>query len=308
MQKIFFLVILVWFSLLAKSQDSTDYTLNNIKQYATGIDQSLQAISSQTTADKQTAVAQQAEKIKVNLDSIEAEMEYLPDEYYYRLSSLVSSYRTDIDEFEKLVWNKDFQNKDKYITRAFVLLQQRQTSLGKVLHTAYETALQQQTGRGNKPFREEEDDAMQDIEQQSAASTTISENSSEVVLVESVDPNEITTPGNTILLNTIYQAQQQIESWINGIRLQMKENNSSKIGIYANNISNASLKIRDLALLLKTNQKESLFILATGLTNLSDTLRKLTLQGMAAQDEMQDCIDKIAIKYSSLSTGISLVQ
>src|SRR4051794_39062647 len=100
MQKLLILFILVIFSSLVKSQDSTDYTLNNIKQYALHIEQSLFIISNNSEADKQQAVVQQAENIKAYTDSIEEEMQYLPDEYYYRLSSLVSSYHTDAEEFE----------------------------------------------------------------------------------------------------------------------------------------------------------------------------------------------------------------
>src|SRR3954447_11018829 len=119
MQKIGMLFILVMFSSLAKSQGSTDYTLNNIKNYATHIEDSYLAINSSTATDKQQEVMQQAENIKGYIDSIEGEMEYLPDEYYYHLSSLVSSYKTDVDELTKLVANKDFTGKDKYLSKAF---------------------------------------------------------------------------------------------------------------------------------------------------------------------------------------------
>src|SRR6476620_3997854 len=98
MQKILILVISVMISSWAQSQDSTDYTLNNIKKYATHIEESYLIISNNIEADKQQPAVQQAENIKVYIDSIQGEMEYLPDEYYYRLSSLVSSYHTDVDE------------------------------------------------------------------------------------------------------------------------------------------------------------------------------------------------------------------
>jgi len=126
-------------------------------------------------------------------------------------------------------------------------------------------------------------------------------------LVESVTPDEITTTNNTLLLDTIHQAQHQIEHWINSIRLAMEKNNFSNIGVYANSISKAALKIRDLVLLLKADQKEGLYILATGLKNFSETLHQLTLKGVAAHDEMNKCIDDIEIKFSTLSTGVSLV-
>src|SRR4051812_24693366 len=124
MQKLSIVFILVIFSSIAKSQDSTDYTLNNIKQYASHIAQSSLIIGNNLETDKQQGVVQQAENIKAYIDSIEEEMQYLPDEYYYRLSLLVSSYHTDVEEFEKIVLNKDFQDKDKYLARAFTSLQQ----------------------------------------------------------------------------------------------------------------------------------------------------------------------------------------
>jgi hypothetical protein len=126
--------------------------------------------------------------------------------------------------------------------------------------------------------------------------------------VEAVDPNEITTSNNALLLDTIHQAQHQIEQWIDNIHLAMNNNYFSRIGVYANSISKVSLRISDLTLLLKTNQKQSLFILATGLKNLSETLCTLTRKGISAREEMQECIDKIGIKFSTLSTGISFVQ
>ncbi len=252
---------------------------------------------------------QQSENIKAYTDSIEEEMQYLPDEYYYRLSSLVSSYHTDAEEFEKLVLNKDFQGKDKYLARAFTSLQQRQGEFRKTLNSAYATATRQQSlpeSKSDSAIVEEGTNPV--VEPQSAAKDTAAVNGSNVVLVEAVEPNEITTSNNALLLDTIHQAQQQIEQWINSIHLAMKTNKYSKIGVDANNIANASFKIRDLTLLLKTNQKESLYILSTGLKNLSETLHELTLKGIAAHEEMRECIDKIAIKYNTLSTGISLVQ
>jgi hypothetical protein len=309
MQKTFILVILVMFSSLAKSQDSTDYTLNNIKTYATHIEESFLVISNNIEGGKQQPVVQQAENIKAYIDSIEEEMEYLPDEYYYRLSSLVSSYHTEVDEFEKLVVNKDFQGKDKFLARAITSLQQRQTEFRKALNSAYDIASGHQPVQENKPVNEMVgEDTSPVVDPQSTTKNNTAVNGSNVVLVEAVDPHEITTSNNSLLLDTIHQVQQQIEQWINNIHLAIKTNNFSKIGVDANSISNASLKIRDLTLLLKTDQKESLYILATGLKNLSETLHELALKGIAARNEVQECTDKIAIKYSTLSTGIGLVQ
>lgn len=308
MQKIWILFILVMCSSLAKSQDSTDYTLNNIKKYATHIEESFSIISSNTAVDKQQAVVQQAEKIKVYIDSTKEEMQYLPDEYYYRLSSLVSSYHTDVDEFEKLLLNKDFPGKDTFLVKAFTGLQQRQSEFRKALYSAFETAVPQQSLQ-NKPGDEVvEHDAMNVVEQHRAPQDTTAVNSSNIVLVEAVDPNEITTSNNALLLDTIHQAQHQIEQWIDNIHLAMNNNYFSRIGVYANSISKVSLRISDLTLLLKTNQKQSLFILATGLKNLSETLCTLTRRGISAREEMQECIDNIGIKFSTLSTGISFVQ
>jgi hypothetical protein len=309
MQKTFILVILIIFSSLAKSQDSTDYTLNNIKQYALYIEQSFLKISNNIEADKQQAVVQQSENIRANIDSIEEEMQYLPDEYYYRLSSLVSSYHTDVDEFEKIVLNKDFPDKDKYLAKSITSLRQRQSEFSKALDAAYATATGKPPLPGSKPGSDViEEDTNLVVEPHSATKDTTAVNGSNVVLVEAVEPNEITTSNNAPLLDTIHQAQQQIEQWINSIHIAMKTNNYSRVGVDANRISNASLKIRDITLLLKTDQKESLYILATGLKNLSETLHELTLKGNAAHAEVQECIDKIAIKYNTLSTGISLVQ
>lgn len=309
MQKIWILLILGMCWSLAKSQDSTDYTLNNIKQYATHIDGSFTVISNSIEASKQQAVVQHAENIKALIDSIEEEMQYLPDEYYYRLSPLVSSYHTDVDEFEKLLLNKDFQGKDKFLTTALNGLQQRQSEFSKVLNTAYATATHQQPPQEINPGNKiTEENTIPVTEQRSTSQEPTVLQDSNVVLVEAVNPNEITTSNNSLLLDTIHQAQQQIKQWITGIHLAMENNSFSKMGAYANNISNAALKIRDLTLFLKTDQKQSLYILATGLKNLSETLHKLAFKDVAAQDEIQGCVNDIETKFSTLSTGISLVQ
>jgi len=305
MQKIWLLLVLVILSSWALSQDSTVYTLNNIKKYATHIEESYSIISNNIQADKQQPAVQQAENIKVYIDSIEGEMEYLPDEYYYRLSSLVSSYHTDVDEFEKLLLNKDFEGKDKYLAQAFTSLQQRQTEFRKALGSANDTALPQQSVMEKKPGNAM---AEQDVDQHSANRDTLAVYRSNNVLVEAVDPNEIKTSNNAPLLDTIHQAQQQIEQLMDSVQLAMKKSHFSKVAVFANGISNASLKIRDLTLLLKTDQKQSLFILATGLNNLSQTLHGLALKGISAHDEMHEYFDKIKIKFSTLSTGINMVQ
>ena len=309
MQKILMAFILVMMASWARSQDSTEYTLNNIKKYATRIEESYLLISSNIDVGKQQPAVQLAENIKVYIDSIGEEMEYLPDEYYYRLSSLVSSYHTDVDEFEKLLLNKDFQGKDQYLTKAFTSLQQRQSEFRRALGSDKDTVLPQPSVVENKPGNEMlEQDSVQVVEQPGATNKTTAVNSSNNVLVEAVDPNEIKTSNNAPLLDTIRQAQQQIEQCMDSIHLAMKKNHFSKVGVFATSISNASLTIRDLTLLLKTDQKQSLYILATGLNNLSETLHGLALKGISANDEMQAYIDKIKIRFSTLSTGISLVQ
>lgn len=308
MQKIGIVFILVLFSLLAfGQQDSTDYTLNNIKKYAAHIDQSFSIISSNTAEDKQQASVQQAENIKVFIDSIEDEMQYLPDVYYYRLSPFVSSYHTDVDEFEKLLLNSDFEGKDAFLARAFSNLRQRQSEFRKALYSAYSAALPQQSLPEDKRSNINAQEDTVPVEQHDIAGDTTSAARNNAVLVEAVDPNEITTSNNSLLLDTIQQAQQEIDQKINSIHSKIKQHLFNEVGAEASSISKASLKISDLTLLLKTDQKQSLFILATGLKNLSETLQKLSLKGMAAQEDMQDCIDEIGVKFSTLSTGINLV-
>ncbi|TKK71656.1 hypothetical protein FC093_01125 [Ilyomonas limi] len=303
------LILALCFSLAKSQDDSTGYTLGNIQKYAGRIEQFLSTISSSIAGGQQQATMQQAENIKVYIDSIEAEMEYLPDEYYYRLSPLVSACRTDIEEFEKLVLNNAFSGKDKFITRAFNTLQQAQSSFRKALRSAYQTALQQPSGMDNKESNEAvEADSMPVVEQHSSASNSTAANSSHAVLVEAVDPTAITTSNNAPLLDTIYQSLQQIEQRINSIHLAMNKDKFGEMEAHAGSIANASLKISDLILLLKTDGKQNLFILATGLKNLSETLYGLTRKGTAAKDEMQQCINRLETKFSTLSTGIRLVQ
>jgi len=310
MQRIWMLAVLIIFSSLAKSQDSTDYTLNNIKKYGSHIAASFSTISSNIERDKQQLLAPQAENIKVYIDSIEEEMEYLPDEYYYHLSPFVSAYRTDIDEFEKLVLNQDFTDKEKFLAKSFTSLQQRQSEFRKALDLAYTAAVHQQPMPEDMPRNETANEHTAPVaEQHNTDKDTTTVNGNNVILVEeAVSPSEITTSSNALLLDTIHGAQQQVEYSISNIHLSMKKNNFGEVGADANSIAKAALKISDLALLLKTDQKQSLYILATGLKNLSETLHGLALKGISADDEMQECIDKIKIKFSTLSTGISLVQ
>ena len=310
MQKVSIVFILVLFSSLVKSQDdSTDFTLNNIKKYVTHIEASLSGINSNITADKQQAVAQQAEDIKGYIDSVAEEMEYLPDEYYYPLSPIISSYRADVVEFKKLVLNNNFPGKDKLLTKASASLQQRQHEFRTTLYSDYQITSQPQSSVIDKQHVEiTEKDAIPAAEQYSRAKVTSAVNNTNVVLVEAVEPTAITTTSNALLLDTIYQAQQQIKQCIERIDLAMRKKQFSKLTVQAGSMANAALKISDLTLLLKTDQKQNLFILANGLKNLSETLRSMALKGMDEHDEMQECMNKIAVKFSTLSTGISLVQ
>ncbi len=304
MQKVLIFFMLVLTSLLAKSQDSTDFTLTNINRYAMNIEESLFVIGGNLKADKYEALSYGSEYIKAYIDSIDTEMEYLPDEYYYRLSPIVNSYHRDINEFQKLA-NAEFPDKSEELSSSFNNLQQRQTEFRKLLRSAYVAALQQTFSIENKT---EEKKPEKVIEAQSAIKNTTKTNNAHVVFTEVANPTETTANNNDPLLRIIHQSQQQIRDWIDDIHLAMKKNNFSKAGVYAKSIANASLKISDLTLLLQTTGKENLFILANGLKTLSETLHRLSLKAMPARNNIHELIDKIEIKFSTLSTGLSLVQ
>lgn len=110
-QKLMLLLLVGLYACAAKSQDSTDYTLNNIRKYASRMEESFPALGHRA-GDERKVEMQATERLKAFSDSIEEEMEYLPDDYYFKLSPLVSAYRTDIDEYEKLVANDDFDGKE----------------------------------------------------------------------------------------------------------------------------------------------------------------------------------------------------
>jgi transglutaminase/protease-like cytokinesis protein 3 len=300
MGKIFLLSVSLLFSSWVVSQESIKATLININKYATVIDKALLKINGSIKADRHTEMEQQAEVIKTALNSVAKELPYLPGEYADMLSGPVTSFQTDIDKFEKLTLKKQFLDKDKLLDKGYKDLQQWQEEFRQALKSAYSKAVEQpeqQPHMDKKPVNE-----IVKVDTMTAAPKEV------IAMVNNEIAAGNTTSANLILLNSIHQTQKQIEGWIDSSHTAMKKGSFAKVGVYAKNILNASLKISDLVLLLKSDRKEALLVLATGLKNLSHRLHELSHKGNTAHHEMHETLEKIEIKFNSLSTGISLVQ
>jgi hypothetical protein len=298
MKKILLFSVLLLFSSRVISQDAIKATLININKQATVIDAALLKINSSIKTDRHAEMEQLAESIKAALNSMKKELQYLPDEYNNGLSTAVSSFQTDTDNFKKLTAKREFLDKDKLLQQAFFGLQQKQNELRGALKSAYSKALQQQEqpGMEKKPEKENvQADTMQPVR------STGANKDKEIAVASS-------TSDNSIILNSLHHTQQQIEGWIDSSSIAMKKSNFIKIGVYAKNMLHASLKINDLLLLLKSDRKEDLLALATGLKNLAHRFHELAHKGSAAHHELHETLEKIGIKLNSLSMGISLVQ
>ena len=307
--KLILLLAVIMYSCLAQSQDSTGYTLNNIRKYASRMNESVSTLSNPTGDERKTRL-QAAEKLKAVSDSIEAEMEYLPDDYYFPLSPLVSAYRADIDEYEKLVINDDFEGKDKLLSAAFSSLQQRQASFRQAVSSAYQNAVSQNTSSGKPATKAEENDTPvltdQPANDNDNSIIQNSDNTAAEPRTENTGDNRASK--NITLLDTIHVSLQQIEQAIPVTDRAVAKNDVSAIRLGTTRIANASLKISGLSLLLDAKGKENLYMLAASLQHAAENLRKLAKKGTSARSEMADSISQIKIKFSSLSTGISFVK
>ena len=318
MQKIPLIFMLLLYSLVGQSQD-TKATLTIINNYAENIEKLLVDIGSSLKTGRYSVMEHQAGIIKGNLELIETQFDSLPDEYYNNISSIVNSYKTDVNEFQVLALKNAFPDKYRLLNTAYSGLQNRNSEFRKVLETAYDNALQEQdTVAELQPDNEnDKEEPVNEIVQEDTVQTVESPaaNDETAIILDETSGNgqetktyNITSADNLVLLGTIYKTQDQIQKWIDSVHLAMNKNNFTNVGIYAKNISNASLKISDLALLLKSDQKESLFILAIGVRNLAETLHELSHKGMSSHHDMHETIDQLEIKFSSFSTGISLIQ
>lgn len=305
MQKILLLSVLLMFFSHVKSQDTIKATLITINNYATNIEETLFKINN-SIKGKAVGIQQSTNDIQGTLNSIEKELQYLPDDYFNILSPVVDSFKADIDAFNKLAQNRESEVNNKLMNQAFGGLQQRQKELRNALKSAYSKALQQNENRMPESSANE-------VKEEDAASVQPAPNKDTTMVTEHAAPVNEDTAGtnknssNFIVLDSIHRAQKQIEDLIENIHAAMKKNNFTKVGTYAKDISNASLKISDLTFLLKSDQKENLLILSTGLKSLAETLHELAHKGTAAHHEIHETIDKMEIKYSTLTTGISLI-
>lgn len=308
MQKILFCSVLLIFYLHVKSQDSIEAVLIGINKHAINIDESLFKINGSIKADRHSEMEQQTKDVKAALYSIVKEMKNLPGEYYNILVNPVTSFQTGIDEFEKLTLKGRLFDKDKLLNQGFMGLQQNQNELRTALKSAYGKALQQkeQTGIKNQADTKQADTGIvqnnvsSSVEQPALKKDTVAEHNNTAATS--------TTSGNLTVLDSIRQAQHQIKTWIDSIHIAMKKNHYTKVGVYAKSILNASLKISDLILFLNSDRKESLLTIVAGLKNLSEALHELSHKGVAAHHDMHETINEIEIKFSTFSTGISLVQ
>lgn len=305
-QKLILLLAVIMYSCLAKSQDSTNYTLSNIKKYASRMNESVSTLGNRTGDERNTQL-QAAEKLKVFSDSIEGEMEYLPDDYYFRLSPLVSAYRADIDEYGKLAINDDFEGKEKLLSAALSGLQQRQASFRQAVLSAYQNSVNELSGNPATNTDENDTPLLSPFSVGNDSSIAVNNDDlSAEMRTENTGNNE--GSNNDILLDTIHTALQQIESAIQLAERAIPKNDVSTIRLGATRIANASLKISGLSLLLNFKGKENLYMLAASLQHAAENLRKLAKKSTSARSEMTDSISEIKIKFSSLSTGISFVK
>ncbi len=305
-QKLGLLLLVALYVCPAISQDSTDYTLNNIKKYATRMDESFSTLRNRA-GDERNTWLKAAERLKTFCDSIEEEMEYLPDDYYFRLSPLVSGYRADIDEYGKLVVNDDFEGKDKLLAAAFSSLQQQQASFRQAVVSAYEHAVSQNASWGNLPTGAEEQNTQVAAQPQAPNDNSVAPGNDHAA-EHFAGANENGASKNAILLDTLHAALQQIERAIHLTEQAAEQNDVSTIRLHTTRIADASLKISGLSLLLDAKGKENLYLLAASLRHAAENLRTLAKKGTPPRSEMRDSISEMKIKFSSLSTGISFVK
>jgi len=99
-----------------------------------------------------------------------------------------------------------------------------------------------------------------------------------------------------------------MEASINSIHQALKKNQWATIGALAKSISRSATKIEDLALLTKDEQKENIRTLAAGIRSYATQLYNLSRKGKAAHHQIHETLETIETKFSSFSTGISILK
>ncbi len=360
MHKTWLLCMLVAIALPARSQD-TKSALIQLNNYAITIDKLLHNVYVGIKTYRYADVVHEAVNVRANLELMETKLDYLPDAYYYPVSSMINDYKMDVRQIEKIGSARDFNGKNKMVGNLYNGLLQRQKKLRQQFDLDYADLMQKRQNEQqataaisvDNPFFKKEPDPVEsttdnneadsdaasqlpeapsievqapELAQQQAQDTTLAadgpgttvpektEEGNTIVVVDAGASEDqdaktyrVTSSGNPVLVERIKDLEDQIGKWIDSIHIAMQVKEFTKVGAYAKNISNTSLKISDLTLLLKSDQKESLYILATGLRNLAISLEQLSFKGNRTRDEMHDNIDQVEIKYSSLSTGIELI-
>lgn len=319
-QNILTLFLLLAFSLV-KSQESAKAVLLNINKQATVVDNALAEMNKSLKNDKHKDLAQQVKIIESTIDAINKNGNALDLETAEKLFAITSKFSDPLKEINKLVNKSGLFDKDKELDAAYLKLKNQQAAFREFLRTTYsnlvslpaetetkkpETQVQTQTNKNDKVQLADTSAAKH------GKDTVASQPSNEAnkTLQQSSTSSSTTDAGtsNPEVLYSIKQEGKKIEIYIDSIHHALKKNQNLKIETMAKNIALSAIKIEDLCLLLKDEQKENVRTLAAGLKTYADRLHNLSHKGKAAHEQVHETVEAIETKFSSLSTGISILK
>lgn len=264
--------------------------------------------------DKHKELKQQTQKISTALNTIEKEGNDLPMDMSDTLFDLTHRFKAPLKQLNQLAEKSGLFDKDKALDAALLQVKNQQAALREFLRTTYSALISDTTAITRTEIHDTKETTQQprhDTVQHNlpnVSADTVKKAPVQEPLV--VIPAPLTEGGasNPEVLNSIQQERRQMETSINSIHQALKKNQWATIGAQAKNISRSALKIEDLVLLTKDEQRQNIRTIAGGIESYASQLYNLSRKGKAAHDQIHEVLETIEVKFSSLSTGISILK
>ncbi len=309
----FFVLLFLMMPLLVKSQQDTKAVFLSINKQASSIDEALLKINTSLKKDRHKDAEQQTHDIEIMLASIEKQSNALALETAKEISSITGGFKTDMDDFEKLLHKSKLFDNDKALISSLTSLKSRLGQLREFLRSAYSSFLIAGTGKENVPSSSPDSSQTITVQSQTPSlekqTTTVQAPQHDSSLSATEEP--IANPpgrSNPVILAQMREAAEQVAAWIDTLQIAVKKSQYVKIAMLAKNVAAMAAKIADLSLLVEDDQKNNIKTLAAGLKKYAEDLHELSHKGLAVHEQMHETIDLMQTRSGVLSTGISILK
>lgn len=315
MRQLTVLLLLLFVCSITNGQESTKAVLLSINQQATLIDKMLVQMNSSLQNDRHKELRQQTKSISTAIAAIEKKSGELSLEISEKLFAITHNFKKALKEMQQLAENSGLFDKDKVLEAGYAQLKSVQTSLRNFLRTTYSGLEGQQDSVIKDKVATQDSVLVLKKDTAVTFTTTPSETSSENTFRKEPVTTNTTIPSSAVggnsspkVLDSIQQERLEMETSISSIYQALKKNQWATIGVLAKNISRSAIKIEDLVLLTKDEQKESIRTIAAGIRSYASQLYNLSRKGKAAHHQIHETLETIEAKFSTLSTGISILK